>query len=71
MSSQQVEVAHHDPAGLVDLLHRCAGVRLRPPKRASEELDLLALQPVHVRAGEKARQLIVAKHSVVEVLNDD
>jgi hypothetical protein len=71
MLCHQGEVGHHDPAALMDLLHRRARVRFRAAKCGREELDLLTLQSVHVGAGKKAGQLIVGKYPGVEVLYDD
>ena len=67
----QAEVVHGDAAALMHLPHRRARVGLGPAEGGREELDLFALEAVHVRSGEEARQLIIGKHTNVEVLDDD
>src|SRR5574337_15181 len=66
-----MKVVHGDSPALVRLLHRRAGIRVRPTESGCKEFGCLALQAVRVCSGEEARELIVAKHTGVEVLDDD
>lgn len=64
-------MVHGDAAALMHLLHRRAGIGLGTAQRGGEELHLPAFEPVHVRSGEEAGQLVIGKHTNVEVLDHD